>query len=64
MKFANGLNSNYPGVSFARFSRFAAFFTFVVFAGSCRPSLYALPHIAKTPDPRKETEVMAEEEWK
>lgn len=34
MKFANGLNSNYPGVSFARFSRFAAFFTFVVFASS------------------------------
>lgn len=39
------------------------FFAFAAFAGSRRPR-YALPHIAKTPDSRKGTEVMAEAEWK
>lgn len=39
------------------------FFPFAAFAGSRHPR-YALPHIAKTLDPRKGTEVMAEAEWK
>lgn len=68
MKLVNGLNSNYPGVSLARFSH-SSFFSPPFFLPSplsldCVILRYALPHIAKTPDPRKGTEVMAEAEWK
>lgn len=48
MKFASELNSNYPGVSFARSSRSASspFFSFLAFAGP-RPSLCATARCKK-----------------
>lgn len=46
MKFASELNSNYPGVSFARSLRSASFFFSLAFAGP-RPSLCATARYKK-----------------
>lgn len=58
VKFANGLNSNYPGVSFARSLRSAFFFFFAPLAFAflvMRWRIKLCKNVAKNvPDPRKE----------